>query len=305
MSLTRRPRRPGFLAIAILATVLIPAHLSPTRAKARPRVVDIAGSVVFTAKETSTTRVRFAKGLHWSDVEHVHIKGQGRLFGFILRKVGRYEQESRRPWFKSMLTSACDTRACKTPREEHPGAVGFGSIDELGGVWDVYVVADGAPVRVELLVDGSKVRDEIRVKGPVASELRTLPVRTQVEEGGSLHIAGAFTKLKDTDHAHISIWAMGEPYVASVSQRCAYYKEEDEPPVNAFGPQCPNSPEMLQAPLADHTSGPRRQPVYSYGFADGERGIGAWLTTAGVVTEVAAVGLWIDFPGVDVKPPTD
>src|SRR3712207_3765621 len=122
------PRRTWAAALATIAlafaTITTQAHVSPARAKTTRSVV-IDRSTVFTASETSSIRLRFAEGLSWSDVQHVHIKGQGRMFGFILLKRGDFAQEAERPWFKSMITAACDTRACKTPRREHPGAIGF------------------------------------------------------------------------------------------------------------------------------------------------------------------------------------
>ena len=292
----------GLVAVAAIAALFVPAKASPAPAGDRTAVVDVSRSVVFTATETSSVRLRFAKHLRWKDVAHVHIKGQGRLFGFILRRVGDFEQEAYRPVREWMATAACDTRACRTPRDEHPGAIGFHfgrNLNQLGGgLWDAYVVADGAPVRVELLFKGSKRRDEVRVGGPVVSELRTLPATVDVEPGHNLYAVGDFTHLDDTDYGHVSIWAMGEPYAASMARRCAYYTEEDAPDTDAFAPHCPDSAEMAQVPVANATAGTRRQPVYSFGFADGERGIGAWLSMAGVVTEVAAVALWIDFPEV-------
>lgn len=298
-----RPAGAAILVVALLgALVPRPSIASPVPSPApriRTHVVD--RSVSFFASETSRARIRFERPIPWTQVPHVHVHGQGRVYGFIMRRTGSYEQEAFRPYYKWVGSATCDTRACETDPAEHPGiaASSHGSpVEKLSGTWDVYVMADGAPVRVDFVVAGSRGRDEVRVTERVPSEVQTFTPTLHESASHTFYSGGGFTTLDDSDFAQSVVWVMGAPYAASVATLCSYMSEDEAPAEGAFLPQCPGGAEMLRLPLFDASAGERRQPVYSGGFVEGERGLGVWYAAAAAVEEFAAVGMWVDFPEI-------
>lgn len=298
---SRGPRKRLATAGLVLASLSVAlAPVRPVVASTRPGLRVVDRSVTFVATETSRTQVRFAS-IAWDQIPHLHLRGQGRLYGFILRKTGDYEQESDRPHYKWIASAACDTRGCKTDPAEHAGAAGSSHgrpVKTLSGVWDVYVIADHARVEVDLSIAGSRGRDEIRVTGAVASELRTFAPTVHEAAGKTFYSGGGFTTLDDTDFAQSATWVYGAPYAASTAGLCSYMTEDQAPAQEAFLPQCPGGPETFRLPMWDASTGALRQPVYSGAFVEGERGLGAWHAAAGVIEEFAAVGFWIDYPEI-------
>jgi hypothetical protein len=289
--------------VAVVALLLLtgyaPAPSVAAPVKTRVHVID--RSTVFTATETSRTRIRFESPVTWDQIPHVHVHGQGRLYGFILRKVGDFEQEAYRPYYKWLGSAACDERACRAPLEEHPGvmmSVHGSEISKFSGTWDAYVIADGARVSVDFEIAGSRGRDEIRVTGPVASELTTFAPSVQEVAGHTVYTGGGFTTLEDTDFAQGATWVSGKPYVASAAGICSYMTEEEARVQAVALPQCPGGAEMFRQPMYDAGSGEYRAPFYSGSFVEGDRGLGIWHVAAAAVEEFGAVGLWIDYPEI-------
>lgn len=291
------------IALLLAAASVAAALVSTGSAAARPKKsVVVDGTTTFTASETSVTSIRFAQPIA-NDDYHFHIKGNGRLYGFVMRKVGYYgdrtgpKQEGARPTIKSVTTGECTKPGCVRKHEPFH-FISLYNVKELRGEWDVYVIADGSPVRIQLKVKGSKNNNVVRVDGPVRSEMRTMTPRVHETNTDSVYSAGDFARLKDPDFGAIALWAIGRPHVVTAHGVCHYAKREDVPDDVRLLPGCPTGySNPWVHPYPGEMGG-----FISTSMGDGDtRGLAGWFTAAAGVQRYGAVGLWIDYPEVSYE----
>ena len=287
----------------LLAAATVTAGLVAARpATAKPKAIVVDGTTTFTASQTSMTRIRFAQPLA-NDDYHFHIKGNGRLYGFIMRKVGYYgdetgpKQEGARPTIKAVTTGECTKRGC-VKKHDPFHFISLYNVKDLRGEWDFYVIADGPPVRIQIKVKGSKSNDVVRVNGPVRSEMRTMTPRVHETNTDSVYSAGDFSRLKDPDFGTIALWAIGRPHVVTGHGLCHYAKREDVPDDVRLLPGCPTGySNPFVHPYPGEMGG-----FIAVSMGDGDtRGLAGWFGAAAAVERFGAVGLWIDYPEVSYE----
>lgn len=294
----RHPRS----AIAVVMLSVQSVVLVPSAAPAETsRVHAIVGTTTFSARETSVTRIRFPHPLATDDV-HFHVKGNGRIYGFIMRRMGDYERGFGPSW-SGRTIGLCATRGCRS-KDQYV----FQTSNDLGtvlsGTWELVVIADVALVKVKLKVKGSPGGDApIPVDGRVRSEIRSLTTRIHEETTDTVYSAGDFSRFPDPYFGATGLWLMGDPHVATGWGHCAYFAPPPHsgsliglprPPAEyAFMPGCPTGSRSIDV-HSTSLGGPSGL-VASMSAYDGLHGAGGWFTSVSEVNRFGAVGFWIDF----------
>ena len=283
-------RTRSFIGVLVLLVALVGAPAS-AGGQVGPTVV-LGGVSVFTASQTSSVLVRIPSGVELKDLK-VSYKGRGRATGFIMRKLGRYEQEGYRPVYEDVAIRTCSERACGTgQRVASPWCLNC-SRKSLPGVWKLYVVADGAPVTVTFKIEGADGRVSSQPSTEVRGQIKTLPVRLESGEGNHVYAAGGFSSLKRTDYGKVGMWALGDPHAATAADACLYYGKQRFPDDVAWGPGCSLIADSY--PVVRATPAGQGGVIYTSSAYDNPRGLGAWYSTASTVQSHGAVAFWIDF----------
>ncbi len=281
--------RSTLAALALLIATL------PTPISAAPNISeihDLTGVTNFTAPTTSSTLIRIPRGVDFENLRPSY-EGDGRVLGFIIRKTGEYEQEGYRPVMENVTVGQCTKRGCKA-RDGFSFTVCFCNEKDLPGVWELYVVADGAPVTVSFKIKGMQGHSSVRVSDPVTAEVATLKPRFQESDEHRIYSAGEFTRLKRADFGLVGLWVIGDPHVATAFGECIYYGSGRLPDDVAFTPGCPTADGEAWA-HPDPDAG-RGGVIFTSAVFDNARGLGGWYATASTVQRYGAVGFWIDFP---------
>lgn len=206
---------------------------------------------VTTAGTTAYTMVRAPEpfSVKFEDGFSFNLRGRGRIRGFALAQVGERLLET--PGLVMLAPGYCMKQGCGSPK--HPGG-GWGVItgsDETftlpAGEYLLYVIADGAPLRVRLRLPGLSGSNSLEVEREAEIDIdsfRTHPVSTPE---GTFYMGGGFSDMGGGVRglAMLKVWALRdrqEPPVPFAWGGCAYY--EEEPPVAdlAFAPGCPGAP---------------------------------------------------------------
>lgn len=305
--------RAGSLALVLVAiTTVFPGGSS--RSSPLPVYTIAGGRTIFTGTETKLIRVRFPEPLRTNDL-HFEVDGGGRVFGFLMRKVGYYgdregpRQEGARPTVWGTAIGQCKSRGCTG--HEGIAFVSVYNVTRFAGSWDFYFVGDGAEVNVTLRVHGvpgTKTIDVDEAKGrTVVHEIRDLSPRVQVAQGEPVYSAGDFSSLKHLDFGMLGLWTVGSEHVATAYGPCLYYGRSQPGARAAFTPGCPDAkvgPLFADAVVSESPPDDHGGIVYvarSSGPPDAPRGIGGWFATSSEVRRYGAVALWIDYPDVDTE----
>jgi hypothetical protein len=215
--------------------------------------------------------------------------------GFILHKMGDYPQGGR-PAMENVAIGQCKTKGCNFREDPFYFTVCFCSSDDLPGLWELYVVADGAPVTVTFKLKGVHGEARVSVNDPVTSEIKTLRPRFY-EEGpsSSVYSTGDFTTLDSSDYGLIGFWFTGVPYAASAGDDCIYWQGGTHPPEEqAFLPGCPTRPSADPFVFVNPSMG-RGNVMWTTSGICCPVGLGGWFATAAEVKRHGAVALWIDY----------
>ncbi|MDQ3646562.1 MAG: hypothetical protein M3345_06455 [Actinomycetota bacterium] len=248
----------------------------------------------FTASTTSRILFRLPRQVDFAKDFHASVSGPGRITGFKFKLASG-------KWFKAptveqTLLGLCMEPGCKPESRFDVPVFGLGFERYLpAGLYELYVIADGAPVTVSLKIDG--LSGSVSGKPtPVDAEIRTLSPRVFDGPESVVYSSGGFTDLQgdEADYGFAGIWALGAPHVVTAAGECFYYKGSRVPPAPAtFAPGCPTGdgePYIWPAPGAD---GGLILTVSNYTCCP--RGIGGWFASAARVHNRGGVALWIDF----------
>lgn len=265
---------------------------SPQAAMADAQVHDLTRRNTFTATTTSSTLVRFPNAVSLRGQFASRYEGGGRVYGFILRKVGHFEQEGERPVMQGVSIGKCRQRGCKA-RETSSSTVCFCD-GQLSGLWKLIVIADGAPVTVTFVLKNSYGRLRTEVTDPVTSQIKTLRPTVDETDGNTLYSAGDFTELEQVDFGLVGIWVLGNPHVVSAVDDCVYHEEGLPPPPDdlAFLPGCPTGGSVR--PFVEDGDGGSGGVALTSTWYCCPVGLGGWFATVSEVKRHGATALWLD-----------
>ncbi|MGH9338559.1 MAG: hypothetical protein ACRD1R_02980 [Acidobacteriota bacterium] len=256
----------------------------------------LAGHSTFVTSSTSRWLVRLPQDVATKDISTT-FSGDGRVIGFFF--VDANEPLERAAMLHGQAIGRCKKRACKARKPNFRFTFRWNISDTLPkGLYEVYVLADGAPVTFEIDLDGLYGRKELRGGTAVPSVIETLPGRMSEDNQVNVYSAGNFVEPGriEPDFGLVGVWAIGTDHVATAFGDCYYYPGDlNTPPREeiAFLPHCPTGDSfehhfVSQEPLQDDGF------VYVSGNFGGPTGIGGWYSSASIPEEYGAVAAWVD-----------
>jgi len=281
--------RRNFLALLACVSLVFPTAVSVAQPLPERSEVDaptLRGTTLLKTSETVSTLVRFPRGKTSADLA-LGIAGDGRVYGVVLRKIGESSEGT------LLAMERCTERGCDGGRG-YPSGAGFGA--PVGGLWRVYVIADGAPVTVTLELSGVPGRMIIRPEEPVSHRIASLDPRIEVGPSETIVSAGEYEPLEGApDFGAFQMWREGRGHYGSVYKECYYYSLLPMPPEDAaFVPGCPTSfgADETRAITGDGGKGGPWFRLASFGEISG---LGGWYSTTAAPKLRGATVFWMEY----------
>lgn len=287
------------MAGALIMSAALPSQLTVAgeSATSRSRVVPaLAGHSTFVTSSTSRWLVRLPQDVAAKDIS-TNFSGDGRVIGFFFIDARKPLKQA--AMLHGQAIGRCKKQACKARKPYFKFTFRWNVSDTLKkGSYEVYVLADGAPVTFEIDLDGLPGRREFTGGTAVPSVIETLPGRMSEDNQANVYSAGDFVDPRriEPDFGLVGVWAIGTNHVATAFGDCYYYPGDlNTPPWEeiAFLPHCPTGDSfehnfVSQEPLQDDGF------VYVSGNFGGPTGIGGWYSSASIPEEYGAVAAWVD-----------
>jgi hypothetical protein len=280
--------RNPLLVLIVGALALTPTSVVSATSASSEEVV-LRGTTTFSSSRAGSitfdlpTRVDIRKDFDF-DVE-----GSGRAYGFSFWKSSG--KPGWVPGVEFVRLGLCKERGCDS---KDGGGFAFVTGRYLPpGEYEMYVVADGAPVEVTFSVATLSGRAHYRAEA-IAAELKTLTPTLDVSEGAQNYSAGAFTELEESDWGFFGMWALNRNDIATAYGSCAYSAQDDVPGAPeevAFLPGCP-----LSDGFQFVNPGPNGGTVLTVSHHGGPEGQGGWFTAGSKHARYGAVAFWMDIP---------
>ena len=268
--------------------------------------ITLLGTTVIHASRSAVVAVRLPRPAHISMWHDVDINGRGRFTGVVLHGDGRWLG----PYGSAIRFGLCEGRGCaQSPLSYRlellnaPDSNGYAGTLPAGN-YHLYVLADGAPVKVTMrfkdLPGRITLRPTTRARVEIVEPEPTQAVPADAPSlfsGGSTHTVGRAGGLNAT-----IIWKVLPVRTTNAGAVCGYEgapgADEPTPPY-----QFPCAvPPFLFGGLDEGTAttpfGPGRfiTDIGSvYLQPPGLRGWGGYVNTAGLVQEAHLQQLWLDF----------
>lgn len=218
------------------------------------------------------------------------VSGDGRLTGFVMVKQGAGLVRNR-PALVALRSGRCLEIACEARPQPLMMMLAFNLDDhELpAGRYRVYLVADGAPVRVNLGLPALHGRLGLQPSTPARAQLESID--SMVPAAPNVLAGGIATGLRGDGISAVTAWAHSDADVAGVVGGC-FYREDPPPQPAGFAPGCP------QAAGEPKVYGPNVPPTSDGAVYQGidlrlDRALGAYYETATVPEELGAVAFWL------------
>lgn len=233
----------------------------------------------------------------------IQVRGSGRLTGFVLTRADIGNPE--RPTLAAIRTSLCTKRKCESAFNvtlyEGGGIAQTDKGSLPAGDYLLYLIADGKPVRVELKLPGLEGSTHLGPSQDVASEIYEPDPSLSVEQAKNVYSDGRIIEAEGG-----SMWAFGayrirgNAFMGGKFSICVYRGDPPPSPVG-FAPGCPGGFEVSAVVTRLVPSGP--YDVIHHGGAfmsdGGTWGYGRNYVTSGVVENLDAVAIYIDFKPLD------
>lgn len=275
------------MKVAVSTSVTDSSHAASGK-----RPIQLAGRTSFSASTISRTLVRFPQDVDITREFHARIKGNGRIKGFVIRKVGSFG-EHERPLVHSIRLGRCRTRACRGA--DTPSILTSENVDkELSGTWELFLIADSSRVTVTFEIERFVGVRRVGLEERVASEIRSLRTQVHEEQSNLVFAAGDFTRLRRPQFGFVGLWLEGKPHASSAFGACFHRQEPKQTSGKlAFLPGCPTGESQWDTST---TASARGWKIY---FASSSsccpKGLGGWYTTLSDVTSYGATALWLDY----------
>lgn len=251
-------RRRGALRIGMALVVAGTVSLtSPTRANVPP-ASPLAGRSVFEASAPGFSRVELRRESSisieaaTSTSPQIEVEGVGRLSGIFLMPDGPNSTSKDRPvGLFAMQVGGCWAQGCGPespfkrqeyvspigiPAESAPG--GFYRVTLRAGIYRVFYVVDGGPVRVTLRLagfEGASRHAAVERRPLVLRSLESPPV---VDSLNPYHSVGSSSRISTPKGLLFFIEGVQySPHVTGRGATC-YYRDR-EPPGGVYAPLCP------------------------------------------------------------------
>jgi hypothetical protein len=271
-----------------------------TTPRLRAPVHVLRGHTSFTASTTSRFVARLRKTIPVSSLRR-GFSSAGRVSGYVVAEMG--------PAVGTGLTldgyaiGRCDTEGCAGKRRGFQFHFGSNVGKFLApGLYQVFVIADSAPVTVRLRTPELRGRASYRGGEPIRAEVSTLPVGAASQAQGNLFSAGDFVSWDDAtpEFGLFGLWMTSDSHAATAFGDCAYTEGSAfRPPVGelnsgAFLPGCPTGDGFEFTRVSDEPGGKSSETFLSARW-DSTVGLGGWFSSASEVAAHGAVGIWIDY----------
>ena len=298
-----RRTRASLIVAAALSLVAGLLAFSTPEAAAGTNLRLLKGSNVISGTTTSGMSVVLPRDSS-VDVDnlgrYVGLTGGGRMSGLIL--TGSDLKDASRPFLAVLRAGFCGAPGC-TPKKSQRAGFGFfkGSSSSSGyltlpaGEYQLYLVADGAPVRATLELPGLRGRARLTPSRSVVSSITEPALGVGEGPGGTFYSGGESYDVKGLEGFSFNALRLkAEAWGAGEVAHCIYDEAPPEPV--AFAPGCPAGQNF---PITDAvvTTIPYTR-VYGSGVARngaGPMGHGVWYAAAAAVTEAADLSFFIDF----------
>lgn len=265
---------------------ILPGSAAGAIRESRP-AVPLRGTTTFSSSELGHIRFSLSKKVNIQRDFDFDATGSGRVFGFAFWEAGGESGWS--AGVEYVQLGLCDTRSCST---KSSGGFAFVTGSYLpAGEYDLYVIADGAPVEVTFEVDTLRGRATYRPSATDDAEIRTLPTTIDSSDGAQMYSAGRFTELPESDWSFMGLWALNGNDLATAYGSCAYSSEFASTPLAeaAFLPGCPTSDGFEFV-----NEGPNGGTVLTVSHHGGPEGVGGWFTSGSAHARYGAVAFWFD-----------
>ena len=255
------------LAVAlVLAFAAVPASAAPQN--------ELDGYSVAEADTTGRLSVYFPQDVPLGQL-HITVEGAGRVFGYLLQGAGIN-------LMKEIEFGDCTQRACTVAPHINASRIVFGFEDGYvpAGTYDMYVFADGAPVRVSFAIDSMDDEvddDDSLVVQPVESEVLT--ATAIVDQGENrVYSAGDFSSFERPTLSIFGMWVTSKPHLVTGFGHCTQYARTFEPVRDvALSAACPGGVKGV----GDYREVKEEEDGVMWTISDqaGAMGMGGWFVT--------------------------
>ena len=293
------------VVFAVQAALNVPAHGATTTPA-------LAGTTVLSGSRSASMAVRLTRPVLFDAYADVDMQARGRLTGFAIKKDGGWDA----PSANAIKTGFCGTPGCvptwpndSTATVVTPDSNGFRGTLPAGN-YRLFLLADGAPVRVTLRLPGLPGRIALTPNTPARTVLLA-PKPTVAEPASAplLYAGGSTWNVGPRGGLNFTVIWKEQP-VASEPSAVGPCEYTGMPPTNAgpaFQAPCSNGrygfPPYVSSNHSDGSAaatpvGPGRYVSFLQVptvLPAGQFSKGAYHNTAGPVTAAYLHKLWLDF----------
>lgn len=300
----RRSTALTIFVAAQAALVAIPAHGGAVPA--------LAGTTVISGTRSGSVAVRLPRAVSFDVYKDVAVAARGRLTGFALKKDGAWDA----PSAHAIKSGFCGTPGCAPvwPRSHvgmvvSPDSTGYSGTLPAGN-YRLFLLTDGAPVRVTLRLAGLRGRSSLTPRGGVRTAV-VAPKPTVAEPATAplMFAGGSFWQFGRRGGLNLTVaWKVQPaPEEPSAVGACLYSGRPPAQTLPAFQVPCADGsgglPPYVARNHADDSApptpvGPGRYISFLEAggvYSPGSFSQGAYHNTAGPVTSAHLHQVWLDF----------
>lgn len=297
--MTGRSCLPAIAAATLLLGILPPSQAS----QPHPKAPALAGVTTIIGNKTAVQEVRLTSpvdpaGNYEGPVDKIpgyDLRGDGRIVGFVLTQVSKDFPLGQGPTLYGWSLGRCMQRGCEAKGflmswVFWENTVSRGGKDVLPkGTYRLYLIADGAPARIRLELDGLRGRRTITPHQPANSEIRSMEPQVREDGAETLYWTGARSEFEPGGGFSVAeLWVDG-PDVQGAAGSCTYTDTSPPPEDVAYVPPCPTA-DLFDANMID-------ADYNEVGFFDLSlpQAMGLWRTVPQEPTRAGAVAFWLEF----------
>lgn len=276
------------IAAAVVAGAL---GVSPTSAVAGEGIPVIRGTTIITGDDAAQMRVRLPAPLALRNLGNwdFEITGDGRVIYFLLIKERRDGSVNDNIFVDGYAVGRCAEEACASQTEDTYGGSfeGVGDRDVLpAGRYRLYLVADGAPARIELQFAALSGRTQLSPSEPAVAQVDTITPHVGMLSPPS-YFGYSEAPFGGEGVALLSLW-FDE---ALAYGHCVYWKNEQPVAPAAYLPgACGDDTHVVSADQVAAAEG------FDWGFSmlmPLPKAVGTWYTSASVFGNAGSIAMWL------------